>query len=240
MMQNKESVILNLPLHLVKTDPEQPRKHFDAQALQELADSIKEYGLLEPIGVRDNNDGTYTIVHGERRFRAHKLIPLPTIKAIICPKETDVKNTRITENTAREDLTDMDLAREFEKRVLAGETHEQIALRIHKTRAYVSQRLSLLKLSEEQQGKLQRGDLTFASARILAASPGKVENPEQGQEQHGYAVTMADLETFKLFEKYYSSTTVKMPFTKSYAKPILDELYEALRKDINTLRRALA
>lgn len=235
-MMNKEALVLNLPLHLIKTDPDQPRKHFDAQALQELADSIKEYGLLEPIGVRDNGDGTYMLIHGERRLRAHKLAALQTIKAIICPNDTDVKNTRITENTAREDLSDLDLAREFQKRVNNGETHEQIAHAIKKSRSFVTQKLSLLKLSEGRQNQLEQGKLTFTDARIIVAT----KNPESEKKCSGYGVTTENLEVYKLFKNVFPPGMETTELSKGNAGPILDRLYEAYRKDLATLRKALA
>jgi ParB family chromosome partitioning protein len=214
--------IFDVPLEQVIPDADQPRKYFDEQALRELAESIKAYGLLQPILVRPNRNGGYNIVHGERRYRAHKMAGLPTIKCIVqeLPDST-VSNVRLVENTARADLSDMELAYEFQKRVDAGETHEQIAKAINKSRGFVSQRLALLRLPEERQHELEQGKIGFAEARVLASL--NVEGTPKNQ--HGYAVTMEKLEVYRLF--------------KQNEKPALDVLYQAYRKDLATIRKAI-
>jgi len=213
--------IFNIPLEQIAQDKNQPRKYFDRQKLNELAESIREYGLLQPIMVTHNNNGGFTIVHGERRFRACQIVGLPSIRCIVAEIEDyKLSSVRVVENVEREDLSDLELAREFQKRVEQGETHQQIADSIKKTRAYVTQRLALLKLPENIQAKLEKGEIGFTEARILALS-GINKNEEP---QHGYAVTMEDLEVYKLFH--------------SEQKPSLDQLYLAYRKDLATLRRA--
>lgn len=217
----EDNKIFSIPLEQIRTDSTQPRKHFDLQKIGELAESIKEHGLLQPILVRPNGNGTFEIVHGERRYRAHQKAGLPTIKCIIRElSDSKVVDVRLVENIEREDLTDLELAKEFQKRVGQGETHQQIADSIKKTRAYVTQRLALLKLPENVQRKLEKGEIGFTEARILALS-GINRNEES---QHGYAVTIEDLEVWKLFH--------------SEQKPELDQLYLAYRKDLATLRRA--
>ena len=217
----EDNKIFSIPLEQITTDSNQPRKHFNPQKLGELAESIKEHGLLQPILVRPNGDDTFEIVHGERRYRAHQKAGLPTIKCIVRElSDSKVVDARLVENIEREDLTDLELAKEFQRRVDQGETHQQIADSIKKTRAYVTQRLALLKLPENVQRKLEKGEIGFTEARILALS-GINKNEEP---QHGDAVTMEDLEVYKLFH--------------SGQKPELDQLYLAYRKDLATLRRA--
>ena len=214
--------ILDIPLTCIIPDSEQPRKYFDAQALSELAESIKQYGLLQPILVRPNGNGTYVIVHGERRFKAHHIAQLLAIKCIV--REMDdatAKDLQLIENLERNDLTDLELAREFQRRVQEGQTHEQIAAIIKKSRAYVTQRLLLLKLPEETQVKLERKEITFADARTLFYS-----TPQQDTPQKCYAVTIEELEVYKLLQQPN--------------KPNLQTLHEAYRQDLHTIRRALA
>ncbi len=221
--------VLELPLNRVIPDPEQPRKYFDEQALSELAESIKAHGLLQPILVRSNGNGMYVVVHGERRLKAHQIAQLLTIKCIVSDMgDSEAKNAQVIENLIREDLSDMELAREFQRRLDAGATHEGIAKAIGKSRAFVSQRLGLLRLSIERQEQLERGEITFANARILAASNNVSDssNACNGDGQHGYAVTMENLEVYKLF--------------KQTDKPDLETLHMAYRKDLATIRRALA
>jgi ParB family chromosome partitioning protein len=217
----QKQTIENIPLEQISPDPTQPRKYFNPQALNELAESIKTHGLLQPILVRPNGNSGFIIVHGERRYKAHKIACLPTIKCIIQDlSDSKVANVRVVENTAREDLSDMELAYEFQRRVATGETHEQIGKSINKSRAFVTQRLALLRLPEERQEQLKTGKITFAEARFLTTTS---ENPKV-ENQHCYAVTMEDLEVYKLFQKK--------------ERPVFDVLYSAYRKDLATLRRA--
>jgi ParB family chromosome partitioning protein len=222
--------VLDLPLNHVIPDPEQPRKYFDAESLTELAESIKQHGLLQPILVRPNGNGTYAVVHGERRLRAHQIAHLLTIRCIISEMEDrEAKDAQVIENLIREDLTDMELAREFQRRLDAGSTHEQIAKAIGKSRAFVTQRLGLLRLPQERQEQLEKGEITFANARILAASNNASNasacNACNGDGQYCYGVTMENLEVYKLFQQPN--------------QPDLQTLHIAYRKDLATIRRAL-
>lgn len=151
-------------------DLEQPRKYFDEKSLNELAQSIKERGLLQPILVRPDGDGKYKVVHGERRYRAHVIAKTQTIKCFI--KELDpetVKDIQLIENLERDNLSDIELAYEFQRRVNGGKTHDHIARSIGKTRSFVTQRLALLQLPKEIQDRLLTGALSFSNARELLA-----------------------------------------------------------------------
>lgn len=160
--------ILDIPLEQIVADPNQPRKHFDRQALNELAESIRQHGLLQPILVRPNGDGTFEIVHGERRYRAHKKLCSSTIRCIVRGlSDREAADIRIVENIERDNLTDIELAWEFERRVNQGQTHEEIAAVIGRKRAFVTQRLALLKLPREQQTRMLKGELSFSNARLL-------------------------------------------------------------------------
>jgi ParB family chromosome partitioning protein len=162
------TTVVELPITSVEPDPDQPRKYFDPRTLEELARSIKEHGLLQPVLVRPIGNGKYVVVHGERRFRAHKLANLPVIRCFV--KEIDlgtVRDLQLTENLQRNDLSDMELAYEFQRRVDSGQTHQQIAEKIGKTRAFVTQRVALLRLPKEVQNRVLTGTLSFSNARQL-------------------------------------------------------------------------
>jgi ParB family chromosome partitioning protein len=226
----QQTIIREIPLKRIIPDPEQPRKHVNIESLNELAESIKTHGLLQPILVRSNGDGTYVIVHGERRFRAHQIAQLLTIKCIVSDMDdTEAKDAQVIENLIREDLSDMELAREFQRRADAGATHGQIAKAVGKSRAFVTQHLGLLRLPEKRQEQLEKGEITFADARLMAASNNtsntQMGNACDGDGQHGYAVTMENLEVYKLFQKTN--------------KPDLATLHAAYRKDLAIIRRAL-
>lgn len=215
--------IHKIPIDQIVTDPTQPRKFFNSRKLDELAESIKEYGLLQPIQVQSKKNGKYKIVHGDRRFRAHKKAGLSTIQCIIKDvEETRLTDIRLIENIIREDLSDLELAKEFQIRIDRGETHQQIADRIGKTRAYVSQRVGLLKLPEQTLEQLERGDLTFSQARTIATVNPRIN--DSAVVTNGYTVTIHELEVYKLFKEDH--------------EPELKDLYQAYRNDISIIRRA--
>jgi ParB family transcriptional regulator, chromosome partitioning protein len=169
-MTEQGEAVLTIPLSRIRPDPDQPRKFFDEAEGKRLADSISEYGLLQPIMVRPENHPSqdYVIVHGERRFRAHQQLGLETINALLWEKgESSVKDLQLIENVQRKDLSDIELAFEFKWRIEDGQTHGQIAKIIGKNRTYVTQRLGLLKLSEQDQQRMLHGQLTFSQARAL-------------------------------------------------------------------------
>jgi len=159
--------VLDIPLSQVTPDATQPRKYFDEASINDLADSIAKHGLLQPILVRRWN-GVFQIVHGERRYRAHEKLGVATIKAIVRKlSDSEVEDVRLVENLERDNLSDVELAWEFDRRVKAGQTHEQIGKVIGKSRAFVTQRISLLKLPKKEQERMLKGELSFFNARLL-------------------------------------------------------------------------
>ncbi|MGA3291038.1 MAG: ParB/RepB/Spo0J family partition protein [Candidatus Bathyarchaeia archaeon] len=161
---------VNLPLELIDPDPDQPRKYFDDQSLKRLAESIKQDGLLQPILVRPNAN-RYLIVHGERRFRAHKVIGLKTICCFVKDlTDSQARDLQLVENLDRRNLLPIELARDFARRIEAGQTQEQIARVIGRSRGFVEQRLNLLRLPLYVQEQLTEGKLSFTRARELLTS----------------------------------------------------------------------
>ena len=227
-MTNESDVdrVLLIPLAQIKVDGLQPRKTFNEESLKELADSIEKVGLLVPITVKKNVDGTYTVLEGERRLRAHQLAQKPAIRAILAEgDEKNIADRRLAENVVRENLTDIELAQEFERRTGLGETQKEIAAAIGKSRVYVAQRLSILRLPEESLRQLEEGRITFTDARSLASGPSTVLSTTDAK-QHSNGVTMESLQVYKLF--------------KQAIKPDLQTLYQAYQKDLVTIRGALA
>ena len=159
--------LVDLPLNRISPDPNQPRKYFNEESLSELASSIKVHGLLQPILCRPWN-GDYQLVHGERRFRACQRIGLATIKAFVKElSDKAVADIQLAENIERDNLSDIELGWEFNRRVQNGETHEQIAEVINRSRGFVTQRLALLKLPKAEQERMLKGELSFSNARYL-------------------------------------------------------------------------
>ena len=167
--ENGENKISMLKLSLVDPKSDQPRKNFDKEALEELADSIAQNGVLQPILVREYGNGRYQIIAGERRFRASKIAGLAEIPAIILDKD-DRKAAEIAliENIQREDLNPVEEAMAF--RALSEEyllTQEELSLKVGKSRSAVANAMRLLALPDEVLTLVATGELTAGHARTL-------------------------------------------------------------------------
>ena len=152
----------------IRTNPFQPRKVFDQEKLEELAQSIKENGLIQPIIVRKSPIIGFELLAGERRFRASKIAGLELVPAII--KElTDQEMMRqaIIENLQREDLNPIEEAISYQKLVDHGYKHDQIAQFMGKSRPYISNMLRLLHLAPSVQEAVIQNDISSAHARVL-------------------------------------------------------------------------
>lgn len=153
----------------IKTNPNQPRKHFDEEGLNELAASIKIHGVIQPIVLNDNGDGTYLIIAGERRYRASKIAGLKEVPAII-KNYTDkqVKEIAIIENLQREDLNPVEAARAIKQLMEEYKlTQEAVAERIGKSRSNIANTLRLLTLYPEVLDMIEKGSLSAGHARAL-------------------------------------------------------------------------
>lgn len=164
-----ENVITILKLSMVDPKSDQPRKFFDKEALEELSESIKENGLLQPILVREYGEGRYQIIAGERRFRASKLAGLDEIPAIILDRD-DRKAAEIAliENIQRENLNPIEEAMAF--RALAEEyglTQEELAERVGKSRSAIANATRLLDLPDEILEMVANGDISAGHGRTL-------------------------------------------------------------------------
>jgi ParB/RepB/Spo0J family partition protein len=149
------------------TNPNQPRKHFNEESLNELANSILNDGLQEAILVRPHGD-KYEIVQGERRYRANKLAGLETIQVKIKDmNDEDAFHLSVIENIQREDMTAIEEAHAFLKYTELGMTHQQIANKVSKTRDYVTSKIRLLKLSELLQEWLVIGKILDGHAKQI-------------------------------------------------------------------------
>ena len=153
----------------IKANPNQPRKHFDEDGLNELAASIKIHGVIQPIVLNDNGDGTYLIIAGERRYRASKIAGLKEVPAII-KNYTDkqVKEIAIIENLQREDLNPVEAARAIKQLMEEYKlTQEAVAERIGKSRSNIANTLRLLTLYPEVLDMIEKGSLSAGHARAL-------------------------------------------------------------------------
>lgn len=170
---NGGSSISEIALSQIVANPDQPRRTFDEEALEELADSIREHGVISPITLRDNGDGSYMIIAGERRFRASKLAGLEQIPAYIrTAKDEQVMEWALIENIQREDLDAIEIALAYQR--LMDEynlTQERMSERVGKKRATVANYLRLLRLPAEIQVGIKEKKIDMGHARAILAAP---------------------------------------------------------------------
>ena len=168
-MEKNENLVSQLKLSQIDPKSDQPRKHFDKEALEQLSASIMENGLLQPILVREYGDGRYQIIAGERRFRACKLAGLTEIPAIILERDDKkVAEIALIENIQRENLNPIEEALGY--RALAEEydmTQEEISIKVGKSRSAITNTLRLLDLPDEILTLVATGELSAGHARTL-------------------------------------------------------------------------
>lgn len=218
---------LLIPLHKIKANKEQPRKIFKDKDLLELSASIKENGVIQPISVQENEDGTFMIIAGERRYRASKLAGLDTIPAIIKrASKKEVLVMAIIENVQRSDLNCVEEALAYYQ--LMNEfnlTQEEVAKKVGKERSSVANFLRILKLPREVVGLLQKEELSLGHAKVLAA----VKDDEKIKRMARIAVdekmSVRDLEKL-----------IKMKSNKSKAEPnkFFNEKIDALKQKLES------
>jgi len=171
--------IIELPLSELRSNPYQPRKNFDESALQELANSIKEHGVFQPIIAKKSIKG-YEIIAGERRVKASILAGKETIPAILRDfSDQDMMEIALLENLQRENLNALEEALAYKK--LLDElalTQEQLAKRLGKSRSHITNMLGLLTLPEEVKDTIMDGKLSMSHARVLS----KIEDKEKVKE----------------------------------------------------------
>ena len=160
--------VVMIPLEKIEANPEQPRKVFDDEGMEELTGSIKEYGVLQPIILKDEKD-IYTIIAGERRYRAAQLAGLSKIPAIVKNMETkEASLIALVENVQRKDLNFLEEARAYKKLMEDFElTQGEIAEKVNKRQSTISNKIRILALPEKLQEQLIANKLTERHARAL-------------------------------------------------------------------------
>lgn len=163
------SAINEIAIDLIKPNPDQPRINFDEEALEELATSIRELGIIQPLTLRSAEAGTYMIISGERRYRAAKLAGLDTVPAYVrTANDSELTEMALIENIQREDLNAIEIALTFRKLIdQYNLTQERLSERIGKKRATIANFLRLLKLPAEVQLGLRDKAVDMGHARAL-------------------------------------------------------------------------
>lgn len=169
------SDVLRIPVDLIEPNPYQPRMNFDTEALQELSESIRTFGLIQPITVRRKGDGKYQIISGERRYRASIMAGMDMIPAYIRDaSDQGMLEMAIVENIQRENLDPIEVAMSYQRLIEECKlTQEMMADRVGKKRASVANQLRLLKLPAKVQHDLKVGLVSVGHAKVLLG----VEDP---------------------------------------------------------------
>ena len=163
------SSISEVPLAMIKANPAQPRREFSPEALGELADSIRQIGIIQPITLRQMDDGTYQIIAGERRWRASQMAGLTTIPAYVrTATDESMMQMALVENIQREDLNPIEIALAYQHLIEQyGLTQDRLSEMVGKNRATVANCLRLLKLPAQVQVALKNREMDQGHARAL-------------------------------------------------------------------------
>lgn len=221
-------------ISLIHANPNQPRREFDEQALEELAESIRQIGIIQPITVRKMDDGTYQIIAGERRWRASQRAGLTTIPAYIRTADDErVMQMALVENIQREDLNAIEVAMAYQNIIdLQHLTQDALAEKVGKSRAAVANSLRLLKLPAQVQLALQDHKIDPGHARAILSVPQASAQVKLYQEivKHGYSVRQVEEMAKGLKDGGESKPAIK----PSKGTTPLPSAYEPLRKQLST------
>lgn len=216
--------IETIDLNLISPNPYQPRRVFDQEKLDELANSIREHGIFQPIILKKVNSG-YLIVAGERRYRAANKAGLKTIPAIVREYEDgQITELSLIENLQREDLTPIEEAEAYNTlRKNLGLTHNELALKVSKSRSHITNILGLLSLPEDVQEMVNNKKLSMSHARVLS----KIDDPKRIIEL-AKLIVKKDL-SVRQIEKL-AKEEVKVVQQKQTIKP---NIYYSYEKELN-------
>lgn len=221
--ENKENQISQLRLSLIDPKSDQPRKSFDKEALEELADSILQNGLLQPILVREYGAGRYQIIAGERRFRASKIAGLTEIPAIILDKDDRrAAEIALIENIQREDLNPIEEAMAF--KALSEEYHltqEELSAKVGKSRSAIANSTRLLDLPEDVLALVATGELSAGHGRTLLGLKNREDMLPLAEK-----VIVADLSVRQLEEEVKRANKPKRPEPEEEPLPLVDYFRE--------------
>ncbi|WP_314313611.1 ParB/RepB/Spo0J family partition protein [Hoylesella saccharolytica] len=232
------STINEISIEQIEANPNQPRREFNDEALQDLANSIKEIGIVQPITLRQIAENRFQIIAGERRWRASQIIGLKSIPAYIRTiKDENVMELALVENIQREDLNAIEIALAYEQ-LLSGEgmTQEKVSERVGKSRTAITNYLRLLKLPAQVQMALQKKEIDMGHARALLA----IESPSlqiklfREIQKNGYSVRRVEELAQKLKNGEDIENTSKKISTKVQQSEEFDLLKKHLSEFLNT------
>lgn len=226
--------VTQLSLSKIEPNPNQPRKVFDQNALEELAESIRLHGIITPITVRSaEKDGYYQIIAGERRWRAARMAGLKEIPAMVLEaEEGQVMELALIENLQRQDLNPIEEAEGYDQLINQfGLTQEQVAQRVVKSRPAVANALRLLALPAEVRTMVSEGTLSGGHARAVLAVAEEEKRVEAAKQMVGMTVRQAEALAKKL-NKAPVKTEEKPGVSVDYLSEIAHELENALGRKV--------
>ena len=227
------STINEIQIDQIQANPNQPRREFDEESLQELAHSIREIGIVQPITLRQIADNKFQIVAGERRWRASQIAGLKAIPAYIRTIDDEtVMEMALVENIQREDLNAIEIALAYEHLMEnSGMTQEKVAERVGKSRTAVANYLRLLKLPAQVQMALQKKEIDMGHARALLSleSPSMQIKFFKEIQKNGYSVRKVE----DLVRNFKSSETDGDELQKITLRPQLPKEFNVLKKRLS-------
>lgn len=226
----------------IEPKADQPRKHFDEEALEQLADSISKHGLLQPIIVRESSGGFYQIIAGERRWRASKMAGLLEVPVIIMEADAlKAAEIAIIENIQREDLNPYEEASAYHSLMTQYDlTQEQVAEKVGKSRSAVANSMRLLELPDEVLEMLKTGDISAGHARALLGLKDKDVIVDTAKKILTHSLSVRDTESLvKKLNKFYEDSLKKAnaePVTMdnivNYAKDLENKIMSIIGKRV--------
>ena len=227
------STINEVAISHIEANPNQPRREFDPVALEELANSIRQIGIVQPITLRQIDDERFQIIAGERRWRASQLAGLQAIPAYIRTiKDENVMEMALVENIQREDLNAIEIALAYEHLLeKSGMTQEMVAERVGKSRAAIANYLRLLKLPAQVQMALQKKEIDMGHARALLslASPSLQLKLFKEISKNGYSVRKVE----EMCHQLNSGEDIQSAKKKISAKAKLPEEFNMLKSHLS-------
>ncbi len=230
------SELLTLPISKVEPRQEQPRKYFDEEALQDLADSISQYGLIQPVVARKLDNGYYQIIAGERRWRASRLAGLTEIPVRVI--EADDRRTAelaLVENLQREDLNPIEEAKGYKTLIEEyGLTQEETAKSVGRSRPAVTNALRLLSLSANVMEMVEKGELSAGHARALVSVSDEKQQLELANEvlKKSYSVRKTEQLCSKITKSKKEPEKSENKLSVDYAAEASNELTKLLGRKV--------
>jgi ParB family chromosome partitioning protein len=208
--------LAEFPIAEIRPNPQQPREHFDEEALAALADSIREVGVLQPVLVRHGEEGGYELIAGERRWRASRRAGLQTVPALIrVADDTTMLQHAIVENVQREELNPLEEAAAYQQLIEDFSlTHDEVALRVGKSRVTITNTLRLLQLPPSIQRYVKDGSLRMGHARALLGTPDRAFQEQLAKRAATEDLSVREVEA-AIKEREASSTTATAAIEKA-------------------------